>query len=367
MGSLGTSPTPTSAQSRNLHPNDDQPPTFITILHSQSTNLAMTSPQQPHNAARRYEALRQQLANHQVRHERVEAQAPLPTVSRPFQFIRPPSTSPFYIRPPQGAPIGSTPTAATENVGAKEPPLNPQKPVAIINGYLGTSTTYPEAWPLSYLAMTKYPGMLPRTQLDAKTAITARVAELVAAYLASTGSPDDSSDGVAPAQPQTSHPHSSQPQISQVQPTQELREDRPTNEGEQPKPSVKRHLRPERHQCDLYTDTGLQRTRSGEFGSKYLKEESGSGSGSLRSRPPGAEGRGGPDTSSYIPGPSAIPPPHPNSLPPPPARPRLHRVLHTFTPSMHDELPVRAGELVHLLKVFDDGWVSPSLAPTSKV
>lgn len=37
----------------------------------------------------------------------------------------------------------------------------------------------------------------------------------------------------------------------------------------------------------------------------------------------------------------------------------LYRVHLDFSPSMPDELRVRAGEIVRLLKEFDDGWVSP--------
>jgi hypothetical protein len=38
---------------------------------------------------------------------------------------------------------------------------------------------------------------------------------------------------------------------------------------------------------------------------------------------------------------------------------KMYRVHLDFTPSMPDELRVRAGEIVKLLKEFDDGWVSP--------
>lgn len=41
----------------------------------------------------------------------------------------------------------------------------------------------------------------------------------------------------------------------------------------------------------------------------------------------------------------------------------LYRVHLDFSPSMPDELQVRAGEIVKLLKEFDDGWVSPFLFP----
>jgi hypothetical protein len=36
----------------------------------------------------------------------------------------------------------------------------------------------------------------------------------------------------------------------------------------------------------------------------------------------------------------------------------LFRVHLDFTPSMPDELRVKAGQIVRLVKEFDDGWVS---------
>ena len=41
----------------------------------------------------------------------------------------------------------------------------------------------------------------------------------------------------------------------------------------------------------------------------------------------------------------------------------LYRVHLDFSPSMPDELRVRAGEIVRLIKEFDDGWVSISFSP----
>jgi hypothetical protein len=38
--------------------------------------------------------------------------------------------------------------------------------------------------------------------------------------------------------------------------------------------------------------------------------------------------------------------------------PKMHRVQMDFTPTMEDELQIRAGEIVRIVREFDDGWVS---------
>ena len=43
--------------------------------------------------------------------------------------------------------------------------------------------------------------------------------------------------------------------------------------------------------------------------------------------------------------------------PPPPGSNNVHRVQMDFTPSMEDELRIRAGQLVRMLHEYDDGWV----------
>lgn len=42
-----------------------------------------------------------------------------------------------------------------------------------------------------------------------------------------------------------------------------------------------------------------------------------------------------------------------------PAKPehKVHRVQMDFVPSMDDELPIRAGQLVKVQHEYDDGWV----------
>lgn len=300
---------------------------------------------------------------------RIEAQASAapadpPTFRPPLYYdARPPPPSPFYTRPsptsasaptPNPAPSSSTPTPPQA-----APPPSPSTPVAIINGYLGTSTTYPEAWPLSWLALTKYPrappqGQTPRSQPYINDNINAHIAVHLA-YAPLDDSSADSSAGVAPTQP------SSQPQVSRAR-SEEIQEEGLREEGEQSTPSLgkKRFLRPERHSRELYTETGLQGTRKRDFDNEYMEDPSASGSRSLRSISPDIGRREEPATSSSaIPVATIIPTRLP--LSPLPPQPPLHRVLHSFTPTMHDELRVRAGELVWLLKVFDDGWVSPSL------